>query len=119
MFEPKEGVKVLANFSGDGFWEPGVISNLNDDGTFNVAYDDGDEEDNVLRENVKEWAEEAASDDEDQPVAKSAAPAKKRGVETTAGLAATGAGMKAADGDYRALPQAEEGGKAEFIKTDK
>jgi translation elongation factor EF-1beta len=59
------GAQVLANFGGDGFWEPGKVVKINENGTFDIEYDDGDEEEGVPRENLKEWVEEESSDDSD------------------------------------------------------
>jgi hypothetical protein len=117
-FEPTEGAKVLANFGGGGFWEPGVIAKIHVDGSVDIVYDDGDEEDGVAQANVKAWAEEVSSDEEEEETAAEGTRHAKA-EHASVGLAAASAGMAAANGEYRALPQAAEGGKAEFVKTDK
>jgi hypothetical protein len=59
-----EGTKVLANFAGGGFWEPGVITNIHiESGTADIEYDDGDEEAGVPMALIKEWAQEESSSD--------------------------------------------------------
>ena len=40
----KMGDKVEARFKGGTRWHPGRIANVNRDGTYDVRYDDGDEE---------------------------------------------------------------------------
>lgn len=41
------GKKVEVNYKGSGNWYPGSIARINDDASFNIAYDDGDAESNV------------------------------------------------------------------------
>ena len=41
------GAAVEARFRGDVEWFPGKIDGVNEDGTYVVAYDDGDREENV------------------------------------------------------------------------
>jgi hypothetical protein len=63
---PVEGGKVLANFLGGGFWEPGVVTKVHTDGTVDIEYDDGDEEEGVAMKHVKAWAPEDDSSDDDE-----------------------------------------------------
>ena len=41
------GVQVEARFGGEEDWYPGTVKAVNADGTYQIAYDDGDEEDSV------------------------------------------------------------------------
>jgi len=47
------GVQVEARFGGEEDWYPGSVKAVNADGTYQVAYDDGDEEDSVAPEYVR------------------------------------------------------------------
>lgn len=47
------GAHVTANYSGKGSWYEGKISRCNLDGTYDIAYDDGDSEYGVLSEYIK------------------------------------------------------------------
>lgn len=47
------GEKVTANYGGQGTFYSGVISAVNEDGTFDIAYDDGDREQSVREELIK------------------------------------------------------------------
>ena len=47
------GVQVQARFGVEEDWYPGMVSAVNADGTYRVAYDDGDEEDSVAPEYVR------------------------------------------------------------------
>mmetsp|Transcript_15990 Transcript_15990/g.24106 ORF Transcript_15990/g.24106 Transcript_15990/m.24106 type:complete len:980 (+) Transcript_15990:164-3103(+) len=51
----KPGERVEAMFTGDGSnnWYKGVVSAVNDNGTYRIDYDDGDRETAVLEENIK------------------------------------------------------------------
>ena len=44
------GAAVEARHNGGRKWYPGKISKAHDDGTFDVAYDDGDRESGVVKE---------------------------------------------------------------------
>jgi hypothetical protein len=91
MFEPKEGDKVLVNYNDQGFWEPGVIKKVNADGTVDIEYDDGDTEEGVATNKVKEWAEEEESDgDNDQGAPYTAGITTK--AEMNAALPSSGSG---------------------------
>lgn len=48
-----KGTKVKANFRGKGLWYPGSITRVNTDGTFNIYYDDGEEETFVIVANIQ------------------------------------------------------------------
>ena len=48
-----KGTKVRANFRGKGLWYPGCISRVHTDGTFNIAYDDGEKETFVARSHLQ------------------------------------------------------------------
>lgn len=49
-----EGVVIEAQFQGvEGIWYPGKITRVNDDGTFDVVYDDGDKEYGVEAEHIR------------------------------------------------------------------
>ena len=50
---PTVNSRVEANFGNQGRYYGGVISAANDDGTFQVQYDDGDFEASVLRSNMR------------------------------------------------------------------
>jgi len=47
------GVPVEARFGGEEDWYPGTVKAVNADGTYQIAYDDGDEEDSVAPEYVR------------------------------------------------------------------
>ena len=47
------GVQVEARFGGEEDWYPGSVKAVNADGTYQIAYDDGDEEDSVAPEYVR------------------------------------------------------------------
>ena len=47
------GDKVEVNFRGRGNWFPGKIKNKNRDGSFDIAYDDGESEFGVVKFNVR------------------------------------------------------------------
>jgi hypothetical protein len=49
----KVGDKVFANFEKTGIWYPGKIEKDNENGTYNIKYDDGDKENNVETENIR------------------------------------------------------------------
>ena len=48
-----EGMKVEGNYRGRGKWYPGKISAVNDNGTYNIAYDDGENESGLDKELVR------------------------------------------------------------------
>ena len=43
----EKGDQVEANYGGKGRWYKGVVDRVNNDGTYSVAYDDGDSERSV------------------------------------------------------------------------
>ena len=47
------GAAVEARFGGEEDWYPGSVKAVNADGTYQIAYDDGDEEDSVAPEYVR------------------------------------------------------------------
>jgi hypothetical protein len=49
----EEGCKVEANYRGKGKWYPGKIGREHADGTFDIAYDDGESESRVSKENIR------------------------------------------------------------------
>lgn len=49
----KVGDKIEANYQGKSKWYPGKISNINGNNTYNIDYDDGDNEENVLLKNIR------------------------------------------------------------------
>ena len=49
----KEGTKIEANYKGKGKWFGGVVDKVRIDGTFDVAYDDGEFEERVDESNVR------------------------------------------------------------------
>ena len=51
--KPSVGDKCTAQFRGRGRFYPGSISRTNDDGTVNIEFDDGDEEDSVDMDKVR------------------------------------------------------------------
>merc|ERR1711871_527479 len=46
--------KIEANFGGQGKWYKGSIGSVNEDGTYNIGYDDGDHEENVPEDRIRE-----------------------------------------------------------------
>ena len=56
------GDVVEANFGGEGNFFPGRITALNPDGTFDIAYDDGDTEKGVTEEMIRMKATESETD---------------------------------------------------------
>jgi hypothetical protein len=48
---------VLANWTGEGQWYPGIVARLCNDGLYEIAYDDGDLETNVSEHNIKKRSE--------------------------------------------------------------
>ena len=51
--EFSKGDRVEANYNGEGAFYAGEIGNVNDDGTYNINYNDGDSEVNVPAERVR------------------------------------------------------------------
>ena len=49
----KQGTKVFANYKQYGTWYAGSIEKINQDGTFDIAYDDGDHEKEVSEKDVQ------------------------------------------------------------------
>ena len=47
------GQSVEACFGGRGHWFPGVVQHINADGTLAIDYDDGDQEERVLRKHIR------------------------------------------------------------------
>ena len=47
------GTEVDARFERGAVWYPGTITSVNFDGTFDISYDDGDEESNVSSKMIK------------------------------------------------------------------
>lgn len=47
------GKPVEANYRGSSNYFPGKVSGINSDGTYNIAYDDGDAEDNIKRSYIR------------------------------------------------------------------
>ena len=47
------GQSVEACFGRRGYWFPGVVQHINEDGTLAIDYDDGDQEERVLRKHVR------------------------------------------------------------------
>jgi len=48
-----EGDRVNVNYMKDGQFYPGIIFKVNEDGTYYIKYDDGDEEDNVGNDQIE------------------------------------------------------------------
>ena len=48
-----QGASIEARYGGDGEWFPGKVEAVNGDGTYNVAYADGDRESHVVAELVR------------------------------------------------------------------
>ncbi len=46
-------LRVEANYGGNGEFYPGVIDKVNDDGTYNIMYDDGDTEQDVAESLIR------------------------------------------------------------------
>ena len=53
--------KVEGNFGGNGAFYPGVVESVNDDGTYNIRYDDGDSEANVAATLIRPRPEPSAA----------------------------------------------------------
>ena len=53
------GDTVSARWRGGKGWFPGVVTHINDDGTFNIEYDDGDRETSVPKDMIKVLTTEA------------------------------------------------------------
>jgi hypothetical protein len=49
----KDGSKIEGNYRGKGKWYPGKIRRDRGDGTFDLSYDDGEEETKVSKDNVR------------------------------------------------------------------
>eukprot|EP00964_Phaeocystis_antarctica_P023949 scaffold13393_cov66-Phaeocystis_antarctica.AAC.2 len=47
------GQSVEACFGGRGYWFPGVVQHINEDGTLAIDYDDGDQEERVMQKHVR------------------------------------------------------------------
>eukprot|EP00964_Phaeocystis_antarctica_P030484 scaffold17220_cov65-Phaeocystis_antarctica.AAC.5 len=47
------GQSVEACFGGRSYWFPGVVQHINEDGTLAIDYEDGDQEERVLRKHVR------------------------------------------------------------------
>eukprot|EP00941_MAST-03F_sp_MAST-3F-sp1_P002079 g2079.t1 len=47
------GSRVECNFEGSGEWYKGKIESVNDNGTYNITYDDGDKESNVKKSFIR------------------------------------------------------------------
>lgn len=55
-----EGDRVKANFKGKGSWYNGSITRCNDNGTYEITYDDGDTESEVRSLNIRSLIERAS-----------------------------------------------------------
>ena len=53
----KERDKIEANYKGRGRWYPGVVQKSNSDGSFDIHYDDGEIELNVVRTMIRQLEE--------------------------------------------------------------
>merc|ERR550514_1250724 len=62
------GDKVEARFKGGTKWLPGRITEVNRDGTFDVRYDDGDEERRVESRMIRKDLAEPEPEPEPEPV---------------------------------------------------
>ena len=69
------GTQVLARYKGKKKWYPGTVMKRNDDGTYEIMYDDGDKESGVSADFVK--AAEVVASDEAAPAPAPAARAAK------------------------------------------
>ena len=49
----QRGTRVEVNYSGEGTWFPGKITNVNKNKTYNIEYDDGDYERNVTAHKIR------------------------------------------------------------------
>merc|ERR1719498_898404 len=65
----EEGMKVKANYKGKGKYFGGKIKRDNRDGTYDIAYDDGDREMGVREADIQ-----AEEDDDDRDRSRSRAP---------------------------------------------
>jgi hypothetical protein len=57
----KKGNLVEGNFGGEGNWFPGVILAENSDGTYDIHYDDGDEEKHVNEKLIRKFSNSAST----------------------------------------------------------
>ena len=64
----KMGDKVEARFKGGAKWHPGRIDNVNRDGTYDVRYDDGDQERRVESRMIRRLGGAKRSMDSDMDV---------------------------------------------------
>ena len=71
------GMQVLARYKGKKKWYPGTVMKRNDDGTYEIMYDDGDKESGVSADFVKapEAADKGAKTQRRQVAAPAPAPA--------------------------------------------
>lgn len=58
----KEGDNIEARYRGKQRWYKGKVTHVNDDGTFNVRYDDGDKETNVEADMIRRQVPEKEDD---------------------------------------------------------
>ena len=56
-----KGTEVEARYGGGANWFKGVIDRVNNNGTYNITYNDGDRERNVSKELIRVAAVEASS----------------------------------------------------------
>ena len=57
----REGDRVEGNYRGRGKWYAGKITRDRDNGTFDIAYDDGETESRVAEENIRAVLSAASS----------------------------------------------------------
>ena len=48
-----DGSKIEVNYYGSDIWYPGIVSRSNGDGTFDIIYDDGDQETAVVEGRIR------------------------------------------------------------------
>lgn len=113
------GDQVMGNFAGEGEWYPGVISRCHADGSYDIAYDDGDLEKRIdvalikpkprlLRgHSVSKTPETSPSEDKDKP-SKTPSPKKSPGLSNSVVLKPlSGFGVKS-NTDTLVLPKKRE-----------
>jgi len=75
-----EGDRVKGNYKGKGKWHPGHVTKVNDNGTYEITYDDGDHEKEVRAMHIRSHVDSAStllSRNVPSPKKKSGSPKKK------------------------------------------
>ena len=65
-FEFVIGTDIECNFENRGDWYPGRIAAINSDGSFNIDYDDGDKEVQVLKDRIRLWDRKSSQNNQNE-----------------------------------------------------